>query len=110
MQTNDHVLNSAPVDSYGASISRFMNWAAERIAKEVEDNERLEALAGTRDMAPCYESNRHDGWQNFTMDEKVDLLKQVDRLREQGHTVKSAAFTVGIHNTTYYKWKKELNK
>jgi hypothetical protein len=34
------------MDSYGSSISRFMNWAAERIAKEVEDNERIEAKGG----------------------------------------------------------------
>ena len=55
MHTHHHILNSAPIDSYSASISSFMNWAAERIAREVEDNERIKAKA-TGNLFIEYES------------------------------------------------------
>jgi hypothetical protein len=87
MRTTDHVLNTEPMDSHGVSISRFMKWAAERIAKEVEDNERIEAQAGTRDFIPGSRSTK-----------------------KQDYTAIQAVKQCGIHNTTYYKWKRELNK
>ena len=89
------------------SISRFMNWAAERIAKEVEDNERIEAQAGTRDFIP---GSRFTKKQDFTEDEKLAIIKTVDEMREQGYTVIQAVKQFGIHNTTYYTWRRQLNK
>jgi hypothetical protein len=41
-----HVLNAQPRETYAASISSFMRWAQERIAKEVEENERVEPKLG----------------------------------------------------------------
>jgi hypothetical protein len=61
MRTTAHEINTQVMDSHAASISRFMNWAAERIAKEVEDNERLEAEAGTRDFVPPRRRRRDKG-------------------------------------------------
>ena len=107
MRTTDHALNTEPMDSHGVSISRFMKWAAERIAKEVEDNERIEAQAGTRDFIPGSRSTKK---QDYTEDEKLTIMKTVDEMREQGYTAIQAAKQLGIHNTTYYKWKRELNK
>lgn len=107
MQTNDHVLNSAPVDSYGASISRFMNWAAERIAKEVEENERVEAQAGTREFIPGSGDAKK---QDYTLKEKLDIVNNVNRLRGEGMTCIAACDEYGIHNSTYYQWKRALNK
>ena len=105
MQTNDHVLNSAPANTYGATISRFMNWASERIAKEVEDNERIEKNGGKVDFL------YHAGsGVTYTDEEKAAIIKTVDELREQGYTVVAATNRFRIHNTTYYTWKRELNK
>ena len=100
MQTHHHVLNSAPIDSYSASISSFMNWAAERIAKEVEDNERIEAKGGK----PVFYSVRYND------EEKELIVKTIDQLKKEGHQVVDAARRFNIHSTTYYTWKRKLNK
>ena len=82
------------MDSHGVSISRFMKWAAERIAKEVEDNERIEAQAGTRDFIPGSRSTKK---QDYTEDEKLAIMKTVDEMREQGYTAIQAVKQFGIH-------------
>lgn len=107
MHAHHHVLNAEPMDSYGTNISRFMNWAAERIAKEVEENERVEAQAGTREFIP---GSGRAKKQDYTRDEKLAIVNAVTALREQGYTVVSATDHFGIHNTTYYTWKRKLNK
>ena len=105
MQTTAHEINTQVLDSHAASISRFMNWAAERIAKEVEDNERLEAEAGTRDFVPPRRRRRQ-----YTQEEKLSIIKRVDELREQGKSLRSAVKEFDIHDTMYYQWKRKLNK
>lgn len=84
-----------------------MNWAAERIAKEVEDNQILEQKAGTGDWVNKYTPKT---WQHFTEEEKIQMLQEVERLRSEGRKVKDACGTVGIHDSSYYKWRKEYNK
>ena len=97
--------NAETFDSYGLSISRFMNWAAERIAKEVEDNERIEKNGGKVDFL------YHAGsGVTYTDEEKAAIIKTVDELREQGYPVVAATKRFRIHNTTYYTWKRQLNK
>ena len=95
------------MDSYATTISRFMNWAAERIAKEVEDNERIEEKAGTREFIPGsgYEKQRI-----YTEEQKSELILGIDKLRAEGLTARNAARELGIYDATYYKWKRELNK
>lgn len=93
-------MNSAPIDSYSASISSFMNWAAERIAKEVEDNERIEAKGGK----PVFYSVRYND------EDKELIVKNIDQLKKEGHQVVDAARRFNIHSTTYYTWKRKLNK
>lgn len=39
------------INSYRASIPKFMDWARERIAKEVADNEKIVNKYGTADMS-----------------------------------------------------------
>ena len=84
-----------------------MRWAQERIAKEVEENERVEAQAGTRDFIP---TAREAKKQDYTIQEKLDILSGVKRLRGEGMTYATACSEYGIHNSTYYKWRRELNK
>jgi hypothetical protein len=84
-----------------------MNWAAERIAKEVEDNERLEAKAGTRDFVPDFVPPRRRR-QQYTQEERLSIIKRVDELREQGKSLRSAVKELDIHDTMYYQWKRKL--
>lgn len=102
-----HVLNAQPRETYAANISSFMRWAQERIAKEVEENERVEAQAGTRDFILGSGDAKK---QDYTTQEKLDILSGVKRLRGEGMTCIAACGEYGIHNSTYYKWKRELNK
>ncbi len=94
------MITSQPKDSYGASISSFMRWAAERIAKEVEDNERIEAKGGK----PVFYSVRYND------EEKELIVKAIDKLKKEGHQVVHAARRFNIHSTTYYTWKRKFKK
>lgn len=103
--TKTYHVKAEVVDSYSATISRFMNWAAERIAREVEENERVEAQAGTRDFIPGSGDAKK---QDYTLQEKIDILEGVDKLRSQKMTLARAVKDFGIHTSTYYKWKKDI--
>lgn len=82
-----------------------MNWAAERLAKEVDDNERIEKLTGTREFIP---SSREIAKVIYTDEEKYDIVNGIDELRSQGQTLKEALCDFDIHNSTYYQWKRQL--
>jgi 4-diphosphocytidyl-2C-methyl-D-erythritol kinase len=96
-----------PLDSYAKSISNFMNWAAERIAKEVEDNERIEEQAGTREFIP---GSGRQVRRNYTTEEKAHIVSEIDKLRAHGLNPVLASRELGIYNSTYYAWKRKLNK
>jgi transposase-like protein len=90
-----------------------MNWAAERIAKEVEDNERIEAKGGK----PVFYSVRYNDEEKELivktidqLEEKELIVKTIDQLKKEGHQVVDAARRFNIHSTTYYTWKRKLNK
>ena len=101
-----HVLNAQPRETYAANISSFMRWVQERIAKEVEENERVEAQTGTRDFIPTARESKK---QDYTEEEKINIVKTVDRLKSEGHKISISSKEMGIHDSTYYRWKKELN-
>lgn len=107
MQTHHHVLNAEPKDSYGASISSFMRWAQERLQKEVEENNRVEAKTGTRDFILGSNDAKK---QDFTDSEKVAIVNSIDKLRADGEKACNASSQFGIHTSTYYKWKRTNKK
>ena len=89
------------------SLSNFMRWAAMRIQKEAEENERIEAEAGTREFILGSQDAKK---QDYTLEEKKSIVDGIDRLRSEGNKITFSASQYGIHSTTYYKWKRELNK
>lgn len=89
------------------SLSNFMQWVAMRIQQEVEENERIEAQAGTREFILGTQDAKK---QNYTLEEKQDIVNGIDSLRADGNKVTFSASQYGIHSTTYHKWKKELAK
>lgn len=87
------------------SLNNFMRWAAMRIQKEVEENERVEAKAGTREFILGSGNAKK---QDFTQEEKIAIVKEIDDIRAQGYKPIVGASKFGIHTTTYYKWKKQI--
>lgn len=89
------------------TLGNFMRWAAMRIQQEVEENERIEAKAGTREFILGTQDAKK---QDYTLEEKQDIVNGIDSLRADGNKVTFSASQYGIHSTTYHKWKKELSK
>lgn len=87
------------------TLSNFMRWASMRIQKEVEENERIEAEAGTREFILGSQDAKK---QDYTKEEKQLIVTKIENLREEGHKVSAASLAYGIHSTTYHKWKRDL--
>jgi len=83
--------------------SSFMKWAAQRIAKEVEENEKIEQLTGSRDILP-QKFSITDG--RLTKQQKLHLIKAIDKQRDVGTATPVAAKIYGIHHCTYSKWRR----
>jgi len=94
-------------DTTSESISQFMSWAAYRIAKEVEDNERIEAEAGTREFIPGSTPPRRSAVKPSL---QAKLVKRIDALRAEGQDATSAARDCGVGVSAYYRWKRTLPK
>jgi len=95
------------IETTAESISNFIRWAEQRLAKEVEENERVEAKAGTREFILGSGNAKK---QDFTQEEKIAIVKEIDDIREQGYKPIVGASKFGIHTTTYYKWKKQIQQ
>jgi hypothetical protein len=88
------------------STSSFMAWAAARIAKEVEDNERIEKQSGTRNFIPGSNCNRI--CQRLSKEEKAEVVKKIDSMRDKGVSLETAADQSGIHKSTYALWRRQF--
>ena len=93
-------------DTTAESNSSFMRWAEARIAKEVEDNERLEAAAGTRHFIPGSNCNRIT--HRLSTEEKAEVVKKIDAMRDSGISLETAADQSGIHKSTYALWRRQF--
>jgi putative aminopeptidase FrvX len=89
------------------SVSGFMRWAEARIAKEVEDNECLERTAGTRDFIPGSNCNRPT--HRLSQEEKTEIINKIDTMRGTGVSLKTSVQQCGIHQSTYFLWKRTFN-
>ena len=45
-----------------------------------------------------------------SLEEKIEKVKAIEALRKSGYTVEEACKIVGIHRTTYYKWRDEVSE
>ena len=86
------------------SISNFMRWAAERIAREVEENEMIEERTGVRNYQPPTVIGK-----SYNDNEKIEAVGAVDFYRDRGMKLLSACEEYGIHPSSYRKWKKKYN-
>jgi hypothetical protein len=86
-------------DSYSASISRLMRYAQNRLDQEIEQIERCEEEFGS---AEVYKGNKETKPKNLSIDQKRELVDQVNKLYDlHPHLSRaSACEEVGLHYTT----------
>ena len=94
-------------DTTAESNSNFMRWASRRIAEEVESNERIEKEAGTRDFIPGSNCNRPT--HRLSQEEKTEIINKIDTMRGTGVSLKTSVQQSGIHQSTYFLWKRTFN-
>jgi DNA invertase Pin-like site-specific DNA recombinase len=86
-------------------IHNFISWAEMRLQKELELCERVESEFGSEELT--FKPQKLSG---LTDEDRLDILHEVDHLLSHGYSVREASKECGIHNTTYYRWKRELNE
>ena len=87
------------------SISRFLRWAESRIADEVENNEKFEAKAGTRDIVIKY-----DGLAlcKTSPEDRAKVVKDIEDMKSCGEAISKCVKRFNISASTYYSWKRSL--
>ena len=85
------------------SISSFIHWAAERIAREVEENEKIEEETGVKNYQPDSVFARL-----YTKDDKTKAINGVNYYRDQGMRMPDACEKYGISTSSYGKWRRLL--
>jgi hypothetical protein len=90
--------------NHSQSISSFMQWASERIAKEVEANEAFERRTG---KCVALEESTHLP-HSLTDQQKRGMIDAVDDLRRTGIASGTACGEVGLHVSTYIQWRKKF--
>ena len=95
-------------DSYTTSISNFVRWAADRIEKEIETNQRCEEEHVSAEVF----KDSHRLPYSLSDSDKHNYIKEVERVSKANPSLtKPAACAIsGVHFTTFYKWRKRLTK
>lgn len=95
-------------ESYRKSIGNFLNWASDRIEKEVAQNQKCESDFGT---AVLIEDSERES-SKLSDQTKIDRVEQVQKIVRDcpWKTVNEACMEGKLYISTYYKWKKEHNK
>ena len=88
------------------SISSFLRWANDRIEKELASNQHCETYY--EDSAITDYNQKLPN--NMSDKQKLKMINGVDLFRKKNPAIKVPVCCeqMGIHFTTYYKWKKEL--
>jgi DNA invertase Pin-like site-specific DNA recombinase len=85
-------------------IHDFIAWAEVRLKKELDFCEKLESEFG---QIPLNE--KPIKLTNLTDEDRLDIIQEIEHLISHGYTARKASKECGIHDTTYYRWKRELN-
>jgi len=85
-------------------MGSFISWAERRIAEEFESNE---AIANQEGTAECFAEHKRLPY-NLNDRQKLELVNQVDKLRNDGMGNLASCKKVGIHITTYCKYRLKL--
>lgn len=91
--------------TYNQGIGNFLEWAHERIAREIKTNEALIAEFGENEVygrEPLYRVHTTDN------NQRMGLVKEIDKLRRLGMSATLACKEVGISRSSYNKFRTKL--
>ncbi len=88
------------------SQKRFVDWAYDKIAQEMERIEELEEEFGTAEYVVLSRTNKSP--KNLSDEDKVQTVFNIDKLREEGYSFKLASELCDIAPSTYTKWKRQF--
>lgn len=92
--------------TYNEGIGNFLEWAHGRIVKEMKMNEAAVAEFGEDEIygrEPLYRMHTTDD------NQRMGLVKEIDKLRRIGMSATLACKEVGISRSSYNKFRKKLN-
>ncbi len=91
----------------GASISRFMRWAEEKIAQAVKEDEDFIKKSGTNNFL---KSDAHRPCSRKLEDsERKQIILHIHELRDMGMKTTEACKSAKVHYSTYRKWMINLD-
>jgi len=93
-------------NSEARRVGNFLDWAYEKLNKELCQIEAMEAEFGTAEWSETYTHYRN-GTTARSHKEKRRIIKEVDDLRRSGCSLRTAAKLCGIGSTTYHDYRKE---
>nr|BAR32626.1 hypothetical protein [uncultured Mediterranean phage uvMED] len=91
--------------TYNQGIGNFLEWAHERIVKEMKTNEAAIAEFGESEVygrEPLYRVHTTDN------NQRMGLVKEIDKLRRLGMSATLACKQVGISRSSYNKFRTKL--
>lgn len=91
-------------NQYKSSISSFISWAERRISEEIERNDKIAKEAGSDKWLVIHKRLPY----NLNDSQRLELVNQVDELRNEGMGNIASCKKVGIHITTYCKYRLKL--
>mgnify|MGYP003108981709 FL=1 len=87
-------------------IGNFLEWAHQRIVREMKTNELAKAEFGEEEVYGEKPSERRRITRNNN--ERMGLVKEIDKLRRLGMTCSLACKSVGISRSSYNKFRVKL--
>lgn len=85
-----------------------MKWARRRIEEEVAANAELEKVLGSDELTD-HPDKRKPRCSAPTANQKIALIKEVDKLRRLGMTTDSACSSLDLSASAYNNWRRKLN-
>ena len=85
---------------------KFLDWAHERIKKEIEDIEYMEEEYGTAEWTIPTDERKPSP--RLTDEQKLKLIEKVDGLRDDGYTYRLACECCDVAHSSYTKWRKQF--
>lgn len=88
-------------------ISNFLEWASKRIKDEIDEIDRMEAEYGNSEWVRTKQCRGRPS--KLSDEEKIELIQEVDKLRDEGKTYRDACEAMVIAPSSYTKWRKKFN-
>lgn len=91
--------------TYNQGIGSFLEWAHERIVKEMKMNEEAKAEFGEKEI---YGSELRYRMHTTNDNQRMGLVKEIDKLRRLGMSATLACKQAGISRSSYNKFRTKL--